>query len=320
MMYLVITLAFLAGFLLVFGANLFLVDRERQRRQYLMVQFEDEFRSQRRERARESLAGKDLSDLASEVDVETPAEESLRQRFARAVQQSGLGLQVGQLLLLCFVTGFVPGLLVAIVLRSLLFTAVAVFIGSAAPLLFVIVKYRRRREKLLSQLPDAFDLMSRVLRAGQTMSQAMLAVADEFSDPIADEFFYCYEQQNLGLTSEVALSDLARRTGMLEIRIFVVAVTVHREAGGNLSHLLDKLASVIRDRYRIRGQIRALTAEGKFQAYILLALPFVILGALLIAAPDYITTLFQYPWVFVAMLVTNSIGALWMRSIINFDF
>jgi tight adherence protein B len=319
MMYSVAALAFVAGLLLVFGINLFLVDLANQRRQYLMVH-DDQFRSQRRERTRSSLANKDIAELAAEIDARASVEESFEQRFARVVQQSGIGLRVGQLLLLCFVTAFVPGLIVAIVLRSILFTAFTACVGGILPMLFVIVKSSRRQEKLLSQLPDAFDLMSRVLRAGQTMSQAMLGVADEFSDPIAEEFFYCYEQQNLGLTSEVALRDLARRTGMLEIKIFVVSVTVHRDAGGNLSQLLDKLANVIRDRYRIRGHIRALTAEGRFQAYILLALPFIVMGGMLITGPSYIRTLFEYPWVFVVMLVTNAIGALWMRMIINFDF
>jgi tight adherence protein B len=148
----------------------------------------------------------------------------------------------------------------------------------------------------------------------------MLAVADEFSDPIADEFLYCYEQQNLGLTPELALRDLAKRTGLLEIKIFVVSVTVHREAGGNLSQLLDRLATVVRDRYRIRGQIRAFTAEGKLQARILLALPFVVLLALLIVAPNYLAPLFQHSWLLIGMLVVNAVGALWMRRIINFDF
>ena len=162
--------------------------------------------------------------------------------------------------------------------------------------------------------------MRRVVRAGQTMSQAMQAVADECSSPIADEFGDCYEQQNLGLSPEAALRDLARRTELLEVKIFVVALSVHREAGGNLSVLLERLAEVIRERYRIRGQIRTFTAEGKLQAKILLALPFVVLLALLLTSPDYAKLLFHYPWLLIGMVIADMIGALWLRTIINFDF
>ena len=115
--------------------------------------------------------------------------------------------------------------------------------------------------------------MARVIRAGQTMSQALLAVADEFPPPIAGEFSYCYEQQNLGLSPETAFRDLARRTGLLEIKIFVLALLVQQQTGGNLAELLDKLSAIIRERYRIRGQIKTLTAEGRMQAMVLLALP-----------------------------------------------
>jgi tight adherence protein B len=147
-----------------------------------------------------------------------------------------------------------------------------------------------------------------------------LGVADEFEDPIATEFGYCYEQQNLGLTAESAMKDLAQRTGLLELRIFVVAVSVHRQTGGNLSELLDNLSSVIRDRQRIRGQIRALTAEGRLQAGILLGLPPFLMGVLTVVNQEYIATLFQYPLLLVGMFVFEIIGALWLRMIINFDF
>ena len=129
--------------------------------------------------------------------------------------------------------------------------------------------------------------MGRVIRAGQTMSQALQAVADEFPPPIAGEFAYCYEQQNLGLPPEAALRDLARRTGLLEIKIFVLALLVQQQTGGNLAELLDKLSDVIRERYQIRGKIKALTAEGRMQAIVLLALPPALFLIMLVMNRDY---------------------------------
>ncbi len=162
-------------------------------------------------------------------------------------------------------------------------------------------------------------MMSRVLRSGQTISQSIQAVADEFSPPIAEEFGFCYEQQNLGLSPEAAMRQLAQRTGLLEIRIFVVAVMVHRQTGGNLSELLDKISHVIRERFRISGYIRALTAEGRLQAIILLALPPLMIFLLLALNRDYMMTIFKYPSLLIVMFTCEILGALWMRKIVNFE-
>jgi tight adherence protein B len=173
---------------------------------------------------------------------------------------------------------------------------------------------------MMAQLPDAFDLMARVIRAGQTMSQALQAVADEFDPPIAAEFAYCYEQQNLGLSPEVALRDLARRTGLLEIRIFVLALLVQQQTGGNLAELLDRLAAVIRERARIRGKIRALTAEGRFQALVLLAMPPGLFLIILLLNRSYGQVLLEHANLLIGMLIAEGLGALWIRRIVNFDF
>jgi tight adherence protein B len=174
--------------------------------------------------------------------------------------------------------------------------------------------------KLMGQLPDAFDLMGRVIRAGQTMSQALQAVADEFDAPISVEFAYCYEQQNLGLAPELALRDLARRTGLLEVKIFVLALLIQQQAGGNLAELLDKLAAIIRERFRIRGKIRSLTAEGRIQALVLLALPPGMFFLILFLNRAYEQVLLDNPVILVVTLIFQVIGALWIRKIVNFDF
>jgi tight adherence protein B len=173
---------------------------------------------------------------------------------------------------------------------------------------------------MLSQLPDAFDLMGRVVRAGQTLGQGFQAVADEFDRPIAGEFSYCYEQQNLGLPPDVALRDLARRTGLLELKIFVTAVLVQQQTGGSLAEMLDKLAGVIRQRYRIRGQIRALTAEGRLQAIILIGLPIVMFFGFMLFMPEYESKLLEHPILIGVTLGAETLGALWIRRIVNFDF
>jgi tight adherence protein B len=182
------------------------------------------------------------------------------------------------------------------------------------------MKQRARLNKMLAQLPDAFDLMARVIRAGQTMSQALQAVADEFEPPLAGEFAYCYEQQNMGLAPEFALRDLARRTGLLEIKIFVLALLVQQQTGGNLAEVLEKLATVVRERFRMRGKIKALTAEGRLQAIVLLGLIPVMFMAILILNRNYGQILLDRPMLLAGMGVSEAVGLLWIRRIINFDF
>ncbi|HVW36776.1 MAG TPA: type II secretion system F family protein, partial [Pirellulales bacterium] len=112
----------------------------------------------------------------------------------------------------------------------------------------------------------------------------------------------------------------AQRTGLIELNIFVVAVIVQRQVGGNLSEILEKLADVVRERYRIRGVIRGLTAEGRLQALILMALPPLLLALMLIVNREYAQLLLERPILLVGMGVFMGLGALWIRKIVNFDF
>jgi hypothetical protein len=175
------------------------------------------------------------------------------------------------LLTLC--SAVVAGTACWVLSDSLVLALPAAVVASVAPILHVLYARKQRREKLLGQLSDTFELMSRVLRSGQTISQAMQIVADQGSPPISLEFYRCHEQMNLGMTPEAALRDLAVRTDLLEIKIFTVAILVQRQAGGNLSELFDKMGTVVRERFRIRGMIGSLTAQGRMQGVILSALP-----------------------------------------------
>ena len=296
-------------------SDLYLRDRSR-----VSQRVDDEFRRRQRDQARKSLLFKDLGQFAAETEVDREWDPTLRQRFEAMVEQSGLDLTPQQLLTIVAVTGLGLGILAGLLRQSVPVGLVVALVGSVVPVLYVRRKRNARIEKLLSQLPDAFDLMSRVIRSGQTMSQALQAVTDEFPQPIAGEFSYCYEQQNLGLPSEAAMRALARRTGLVEIKIFVMALLVQQQTGGNLAELLDKLSAIIRQRYRIRGQIKALTAEGRLQATVLIALPIVLFLGLLLVLGDYERELLKHPRLLFGTLTFEGIGALWIRKIVSFDF
>jgi tight adherence protein B len=311
---------FLAVVLAVVGLYSILTDLFLRDRSRVSKRVDEQLRQRQRDRAKKSLLFKDLVPQAAEAAAEAQERHGLRQRFETLIDQSGMNVTSRRLLQVMAAVGAAAGLIAALVRPNPLVVVAAALAGAAAPLFYVQLKRKARLNKLIAQLPDAFDLMARVIRAGQTMSQALQAVTDEFDQPISAEFNYCYEQQNLGLSPEMALRDLARRTGLLEIRIFVLALVVQQQTGGNLAELLERLATVIRSRFRARAKIRALTAEGRFQAIILLGLPFVMFAILLVLAPTYVLVLLGYPWLLVGMVVFELLGALWIRKIVNFDF
>jgi tight adherence protein B len=161
--------------------------------------------------------------------------------------------------------------------------------------------------------------MARVLRAGHSVPQALQAVVESVDQPVSGEFAFCQKQQNLGLRPEVTLQDLAQRTGIVETRIFVMAMLIQRQVGGNLSEVLERLAMLMRQRLRLRNHVRTLTAEGRLQGVTLMVLPFVIFGAMMVLNRSYALVLFEHVTLLVAMGVSMLVGALWIRKIVNFE-
>ncbi len=311
-------LLFLAVALAVLGVYSVLTDLFLRDRSRLGRRVDEEFRKKQRDRAKRGGLFKNLAQVAADVRAGED-KPGPRRRFETLVEQSGLETTPGRVFgIACGVAVFLGA--ATALLRGLWLAPAVALVGFCLPIVYVAMKHRQRMDKLQAQLPEAFDLMARVIRAGQTMSQALQAVADDFDKPISAEFSYCYEQQNLGLPPESALRDLARRTGILEIKIFVLALLVQQQTGGNLAELLDKLATIMRDRFRIKGRIRVLTAEGRFQAIVLLAMPPLLLLALLLINPEYGRTLLEYPKLLLGMFGFETLGALWIRKIVNFDF
>lgn len=297
-------------------SDVFLRDRARVNRR-----LDEEFRQHQKEGIRKSSLFKDVNKLkASDLEGFAEPKLSRRERLERMLEQSGLTWTLRKLLILSAASSFGLALVGLAIPRSLIVAAIGGLLGGLIPLLYVKMKCNSRLNTLCSQLPEAYDLMARGLRAGQTISMTMQGVAEEFTQPIAGEFAYCYEQQNLGLAADVALRDLSRRTSLMEINIFVVAVVIQKQVGGNLAEILEKLAYLVRERAKMRGTIRTLTAEGRMQAVLLMALPPAMFGAMLVFNYSYAIVLFDHPMLMLGVLVSMGIGALWIRKIINFDF
>ena len=188
------------------------------------------------------------------------------------------------------------------------------------PFLWLLNKRRARLKSFASQLPDALELVARALRAGHSLAAGMHVVAEEMPSPISDEFGRVYEEQNLGIPIEDSMRGICERVPNLDLRFFVTSVAIQRQTGGDLAEILDKIGYVIRERYRILGQVKALTAEGRLSGVVLIALPFVLFLVMLHIKPDYIQLLWTDPLgikMSVFGLIAQILGAIVIKKIID---
>ena len=319
---LAVVATFLTVFLGICAANLVLTDLFLSERQDSLQRVEIARREHERKRVRKAahIDHEGLSQLVEEATREQQKPVGISQWMKELCEQSGLTITPKQIVSFSLMTALGGMLAVWLPFNSPKLGAITGVIGACLPLAFVMKARNNRLDKLRTQLPDALELMARILRAGQTVAQAMNSVSEEFAPPLGTEFGYCYDQQNLGLSPDIAFRELARRTGAMEIKIFVLAMMIHRQAGGNITELFDKLANIVRQRFRIRGEVRALTSEGRVQAMILLGLPvFMWCGLFMINRP-YALELFDHTWLLTGTLCSMGIGAFWIHKIINFDF
>jgi tight adherence protein B len=186
------------------------------------------------------------------------------------------------------------GLLAGIVLHKgmVIGLLLAVILG-ASPFIYLSSKKSTRFRKFTEQFPDTLDMIARSLRAGHSFTSAMLVVSQEMPDPVAKVFRIAHDEQNLGLSLSESLSNMTERINSLDLSFFVTAVNIQRETGGNLAEILEKLGITIRERFKILGQLRVYTAQGRLSGYILAVMPLVLAVIIWVINPDYLMTLVQ---------------------------
>src|SRR5437899_5179297 len=188
------------------------------------------------------------------------------------------------------------------------------------PFLWLLNKRRVRLKKFAAQLPDALELVARALRAGHSLAAGMHVVAEEMPSPIAEEFGRVYEEQNLGIPIEESLRNICERMPNLDLRFFVTSVAIQRQTGGDLSEILDKIGYVVRERYRILGQVKALTGEGRLSGIVLIGLPFALFVMMLHIKPDYVAVLWTDPLgikMSVFAIIAQILGAITIKKIVD---
>jgi tight adherence protein B len=250
------------------------------------------------------------------------AHTQLGSRMARLIEQSGVATTSGAIVGASLTAGIVAGLLSLLIARSFLVALGVGLAAAASPFLWLLHKRSKRLKKFEEQFPEALDLLSRALRAGHAFQAAMGMVAEELPAPVGVEFKKAFEQQNFGLPLREALNELSGRVPSMDVRFFVTSVTIQRETGGNLSEILDNLSRVVRERFKIRRQVRVHTAHGRFTGYVLLALPAALAMALMWMNPQHMKLLFDEPLgqtMLVIAMVMQTVGFVWIRQIIKIE-
>ena len=240
----------------------------------------------------------------------------------KLIDQSGCRTTPSAIVMMSLALGAIAGLAVG-VLTQQWFLAPFAAVG-AALLPFAYLRHRRsvRIKKFEEQFPEALDLMSRALRAGHAFQTAMGMAADELPPPVGPEFRKTFDQQNFGLPLREALNQMTDRVPILDVRFFVTAVLIQRETGGNLSEILDNLAHVVRERFKVLRQVRVHTAHGRFTAFVLLALPAVLGVVLNFLNPEHMELLFKDrigQMLLVVSVIMQTIGFFWIRKVIRIE-
>ena len=249
--------------------------------------------------------------------------QAVVQPLRKLVQQAGVKTTVGVVVLssaLLAAIGFVAGE------WFFRFAWVGLILGSLAGCIpaGVLVWMRTRRiAKFEALFPEAIDLLSRALRAGHAFTTALGMVAEELPQPIAGEFRLLYDRQNYGLPLDEALRDFAERVPLLDARFFVTAVLTQRESGGNLSEVLDNLASVIRDRFTLKREVKVKSAHGRVTGFVLAGMPPALVLIFMVTSPGYLRTLVEDPTgirMLVVGVALQIIGTLVIRRLVRINY
>jgi tight adherence protein B len=242
--------------------------------------------------------------------------------LSRLIAQSGVRTTPGTIVLASLVLATGGTFLASLFIHQPLALPIFTILGGVAPYAFLVHRRTVRLKRFEEQFPEALDLLSRGIRAGHAFQTAMGMVADELPEPVGPEFKKTFDQQNFGLPLRDALNELADRIAILDVRFFVTAVLIQRDTGGNLAEILDNLAHVVRERFKIRRQIRVHTAHGRFTGYVLLALPAALAVALQFINPEHMQLLFREhmgQMMLIGAIVMQTVGYIWIRQVIKIE-
>jgi tight adherence protein B len=271
-----------------------------------------------------------VSNLLKDIDPDQPTGFKAlvsRLQFSRhaqeQIQQAGLSWSPSRLLIamgLAMIPGLGIGAWSKLLLNGTTSAVVFALITGAIPYMIVRYKRTKRLNALEAQFPDALDFLARSMRAGHAFSISLEMIGEEIADPLGQEFRALFNEQNLGAPLDVALRNFTLRVPLLDVRFFTSSVLLQKQTGGNLSEILARLAYVIRERFRLKGQVRAASAHGRLTATILALLPIATMLGLLVVAPGYLQGMAadnDGKWMIGGAIFAQILGNLFIKKIIN---
>ena len=242
--------------------------------------------------------------------------------LSRQIQRAGMSATVGTIVLSAIFLACVTS---SAIYLALGFTGLALVVGATTAILpFLLVRFKasKRERKFEEQFPEALDLIGRALRAGHALTTGLGMVADEIPDPVGTEFRLIHDRQNYGMPFAEALRDFGDRVPLLDARFFVTAVLTQRESGGNLAEVLDNLAALIRERFKVKRQVRTVSAHGRITGWVLAFLAPTLAAILVVIAPEHMALMIQDPLgiqMIVGAMALQIIGVIAIRRIINIE-
>lgn len=241
------------------------------------------------------------------------------EQFQELLLQADVNWSLTTLLLVFLISGAV-GLSLGFFSRGPLGALIGAAVGLYLPYWLLKFKRKRRFKKFEKQLPEALDLLARGLKAGHAFASGLQIVGTEMPNPIGLEFFRTFKEYNHGMDLNTALINLCKRVELRELRFFTTAVMIQRETGGNLVEILEKISGLIRERFKLRNQIKALTAEGRLSGLILILMPPILFLVMLRINPEYTMLLVNHPlgrMMAMTALMFQGLGVLAIRKIVN---
>jgi tight adherence protein B len=224
--------------------------------------------------------------------INIPALSALAPKLEFFLQQAAIKTPVSKFVSIAAGLAVVAALVALGFGLAFVFVVLAAIAGGLLPFWFASFKRKKRFSTFQEQFPDAIDMLARAVRAGHAFNVAFSLIADEMADPVAEEFRFTHRQQNLGMPLRDALRNLATRLPLPDVRIFITALQIQRESGGNLGEILDNLSTVIRERFRLLREVEVLTTEARVTMYVLIGMPYAALGMMYVLNPEYIKPLF----------------------------
>jgi len=261
--------------------------------------------------------------IAHPLDAVPSIFDNLIARFGEMsllFEQADTTLTAGKFFGICGILGVGAALTSVVSGVSFAFAPLLFALGAVLPVMWLLLRRKRRLKAFAAQLPDALELLARALRAGHSLAAGFDLVKSEMRAPVSVEFGRVFEEHNLGIPLAEAIDSMTRRIPNLDLKFFATAVILQRQTGGDLGEILDKIGALIRDRFRIWGQIQALTGEGRLSGVVLLALPVVLFLTVYKLNPEYVMVLFRDPLgkkMLAGAVFMQLLGAYMIRKIVN---